>query len=195
MRGARTQQGFTLLEILIALAVFAVLSVMAYGGLSSILDAQAATNPRAKQLGQLQSAIYQINEDLNQVVNRSVRDELGSPEPAFSRGHGSELLVFTRSLPSWGQQIAANNLQRVSYRFEDGALYRQVWTILDRTPQTVYRKRKLLEAEQVQVSVYDSESHLWQPFVGNPEVLPPAVQLELQLPGLGVVKHAFLLNP
>lgn len=195
MTGMRTQQGFTLLEILIALAVFAVLSVMAYGGLSSILDAQAATNPRARQLGQLQSAVYQINEDLSQVVNRSVRDELGGPEPAFSQGHGSELLVFTRSVPSWGQQIAANSLQRVSYRFENGTLYRQVWTILDRTPQTVFRKRKLLDAERIQFNVYDRESHLWQPFQGNAEKLPAALQLELQLAGLGAVKHAFLLNP
>jgi len=191
----RQAHGFTLLEILIALAVFAVLAVMAYGGLRAILQAQAGTDPRAKQLGQLQSAIYQLNEDLNQAVNRNVRDELGGPEPAFSQGRGSELLVFTRSVPSWGQQTAANELQRVSYRFENGALYRQVWTILDRTPQTLFRRRKLLEVEQVQVNVYDPKAHLWQPFQGKLEKLPAAVQLEFQLAGLGAVKHAFLLNP
>ena len=91
------QQGFTLLEILIALAIFAIMSMMAYAGLAAILDARASTVPRSQQLAQLQTTLYLFNEDLNQVINRPIRDQFGSSEPAFSIGRGNEILFLTRT--------------------------------------------------------------------------------------------------
>ena len=186
-------QGFTLLEILIALAIFAIMSMMAYAGLAAVLDARAATEPRSEQMAQLQTTLYLLNEDLSQAINRPIRDELGSAEPAFSGGRGNEILVFTRRVPTWSSYSAANSLQRVSYRFENGALYRQVWTLPDRTPQTQYRRRKLINAEQVTVRFYNEESQTWLPFNGSSGGMPKALEIGFNLAGLGSIQRSFLL--
>jgi general secretion pathway protein J len=191
--GLNRQQGFTLLEILIALAIFAIMSMMAYAGLASMLDAHATTEPRSKQMAQLQATWYLFNEDLSQAINRPIRDELGSQEPAFSTGRGNELLVFTRNVPQWSS-YGENNLQRVSYRFENGVLSRQVWTLPDRTQQTQYRRRKLLNAEQVDVKYYDEESQIWLPFTGSKGALPNAIEISFKLADLGVVRRSFLIH-
>jgi len=186
-------QGFTLLEILIALAVFAVMSIMAYAGLSAILQAHEATKPRAEQLAQLQNTWYLFNEDLSQVTDRPIRDELGSAEQAFSRGRGNELLVFTRRTPSWTSHTTRNTLQRVSYRFEAGSLYRYVWDLLDRTPETQYRRRKLLNAEQVDIKIYDEKENSWLPFSDSKASIPKAVEISVNLKTLGNIRRSFLI--
>ena len=186
-------QGFTLLEILIALAIFAVMSMMAYAGLAAVLNARAATEPRSQQMAQLQTTLYLLNEDLSQAINRPIRDELGSTEPAFSSGRGNEILVFTRSVPTWSGNGAANSLHRVSYRFENGVLYRQVWTLPDRTRQTQYRRRKLMTAEQVSIKFYSEESQTWLPFNGSGGS-PEALEISFNLTGLGSIQRSFLIH-
>jgi general secretion pathway protein J len=188
------QQGFTLLEILIALAIFAIMSMMAYAGLAAVLDARAATQPRSEQMAQLQMTLYLLNEDLSQAIKRPIRDELGSTEPAFSSGRGNEILVFTRSVPTWSIDGADNSLQRVSYSFENGALYRQVWTLPDRTPQTQYRRRKLINAEQVGVNFYDEASQTWLPFNGGNGGAPKAIEIRFNLASLGSIQRSFFLH-
>ena len=71
------QRGFTLLELLVALAIFALVSVMAYGGLASVLDQQFATDEIAGQLARLQKTYLLLQRDFEQLVPRPVRDEYG----------------------------------------------------------------------------------------------------------------------
>ena len=185
------QQGFTLLEILIALAIFAVMSMMAYAGMAAILDARASTVPRAQQLAQLQTTLYLLNEDLSQVIKRPIRDQLGSSEPAFSIGRGNEILVFTRTVPSWLANSSETNLLRVSYSLEKEALYRRVWTIPDRTQQTEYRRRKLLVTQGVTIKGFSSKTKAWGEIVGE---IPQALDMSFKLDGLGSVHRTFLIH-
>jgi len=185
------QQGFTLLEILIALAIFAVMSMMAYAGLAAVLDARASTVPRAQQLAQLQTTLYLLNEDLSQVINRPIRDQMGSSEPAFSIGRGNEILVFTRTVPSWSMNSSENNLLRVSYSLEKEALYRRVWTIPDRTQQTEYRRRKLLVTQGVTIKGFSAKTKTWGGIVDE---IPQALDISFKLDGLGSVHRTFLIH-
>lgn len=185
------QQGFTLLEILIALAIFAIMSMMAYAGLAAILDARASTVPRAQQLAELQTTLYLLNEDLSQIINRSIRDEFGKTEPAFSVGHGNEIVVFTRTVPSWSNDAGTNSLLRVSYSLEKDVLYRQVWSLPDRTQQTEYRRRKLMTLKSVVLTTYDPSTQTWEPFTGG---IPTALDLSFNLDGLGTIHRSFLIN-
>ncbi|QPK64727.1 type II secretion system minor pseudopilin GspJ [Methylomonas sp. LL1] len=191
--GPLANRGFTLLEILIALAVFAIMAAMAYAGLTAVLDTRQATETRSGSLSQLQQLLYLLNEDLSQAVQRPVRDELGTEQPAFSGGNGEELLTFTRSLPDWLDSPNRSHLQRVSYRHENGAIYRQVWNILDRTQQTQSRRRKILDSDSVELRFYGKEwSNNW-PAVGG--VIPKAVEVKLGQAGLGEVRRLFLVYP
>jgi len=185
------QQGFTLLEIVIALAIFSVMSMMAYAGLAAMLDARASTVPRAQQLAQLQTTLYLLNEDLSQVIKRPIRDQLGSSEPAFSIGRGNEILVFTRTVPSWLANSSETNLLRVSYSLEKEALYRRVWTIPDRTQQTEYRRRRLLVTQGVTIKGFSAKTKTWGEVVGE---IPQALDISFKLDGLGSVHRTFLIN-
>ena len=185
------QQGFTLLEIVIALAIFSVMSMMAYAGLAAMLDARASTVPRAQQLAQLQTTLYLLNEDLSQVIKRPIRDQLGSSEPAFSIGRGNEILVFTRTVPSWLANSSETNLLRVSYSLEKEALYRRVWTIPDRTQQTEYRRRKLLVTQGVTIKGFSAKTKTWGEVVGE---IPKALDISFKLDGLGSVHRTFLIH-
>ena len=100
------QRGFTLLELLIAMAIFAIMAVMAYGGLKTVLATRQAVTERAAELRQLQQTLQLLNEDLLQALPRSIRDELGDPEPAFIGGRSQLLLSLTRSMAqNWGKQL------------------------------------------------------------------------------------------
>lgn len=185
-------RGFTLLEILIAMAVFAIMAAMAYAGLRAVLDARAGTEQRSDSIAALQQTLYLLNEDLAQALPRSIRDELGSEQPAFSGGNGEELLTLTRSVPEWSELSIRSDLQRVSYRLENGSLYRQVWIVLDRTQQTQFRRKKLLNVSAFELRFYGSDWMTHWPAEGSG--LPKAVEANFNLAGLGDMRRLFLVR-
>ncbi len=186
----KTCRGFTLLEILVAMAIFAIMSVMAYSGLRVLLDARAATSLRSERLAELQIALYLIGEDLAQSIARPVRDEYGVQETGAHGGISGELLTLTRSVPAWSAYQAGSRLQRISYRFEQGALYRLAWTTLDRTQQSEYRRRKLIDLEQIQLRFFDDDwTDSW-----SSDYAPKAVEIVFTINGLGDIKRLFFIH-
>lgn len=185
-------KGFTLLELLIAMAIFAIMATMAYGGLSTVIDTRQATQGRAEQVRQLQQALYQLNEDLQQAVPRPVRDELGDHEAEFRGGNGQELLSLTRATPELLPTSEASRLLRISYRFESGKLYRLVWNVLDRTQQSRPLRKRILQADAVHIRFFGSEwTTNWPVASGG---LPKAVEVTVGLSGLGEIRRGFWLR-
>ncbi len=123
--------GFTLIELLVALMIFAVLSVMAYGGLNLVLDTRERVAARTDLLAELQMGFTLIGRDLEQAINRGVRDEFGDPMVAMVANGGR--MEFTRA--GWRNPagLPRSELQRVSYRLDDDELKRITWPTLDRT--------------------------------------------------------------
>jgi general secretion pathway protein J len=184
--------GFTLLELLIAMAIFAIMAGMAYGGLKTVIDTRQATQARAARVRQLQQALYLLNEDLLQALPRSVRDELGGDEPAFRGGNGLELLSLTRVAPELPGDGGRGRLLRVSYRFESGKLYRLVWNTLDRTQQSQPLRKQILDADGMQIRFFGGEwVGSWPLSAG---AIPRAVEVEFSLSGLGEVRRGFWLR-
>ena len=69
----KTQHGFTLIELMIALAIFAVLSAMTYGGLRAVLNARNQSDQQAERLATLQTALVIMGRDIEQATPRSIR--------------------------------------------------------------------------------------------------------------------------
>lgn len=141
MRAAR---GFTLLELLVAISIFAVLAVLSYGSVRHMLTFDDGLQRATRRYEALRFAVVMMEQDLGAVAPRSVRDALGESEPALRAGLKGELLTFTRRVPEVGHFDGGPALRRVRYRVEGGSLYRDVWQVLDRTPDTSFHTQRLL---------------------------------------------------
>ena len=80
------QMGFTLMELLIAITVFAILSTITYSGLKTVLDTEQQTSQHMELLSQVQIALNLIQRDIEQAVSREVRDEFGDSLPSMRSG-------------------------------------------------------------------------------------------------------------
>ena len=192
------QRGFTLLELLVALAIFALVSVMAYGGLASVLDQQFATDDIAAQLARLQKTYLLLQRDFEQVVPRPVRDEYGDTLAPLL---GDSQLQFTRG--GWSNPAGhpRSSLRRVAYRLEDQELTRYAWSVLDRAQNSEPLEQPLLDGVTEISSRYLVENDEWQDSwppatvaaIGDTETfsLPLAVEIQLEHERFGVVTWLF----
>ncbi len=132
---ARPRNGFTLIEVLVALAVFGVLSVMGYMALGQTLSNADLLGERMQRLEAIQRTIRYLDSDLMQAAPRPVRGLLGDGyEPAIRSSFGSEYaLEVTHGGWTNPAGLPRGTLQRSAYRIEDGELIRYHWRVLDRT--------------------------------------------------------------
>lgn len=190
--------GFTLLELLVVLAIFAVLSVMAYGGLSTVLTARAQVAQALERTSALQKGYLRLRNDFQQLRGRAVRDNYGEPQPALVAER--DTVEFTRS--GWRNPLSLprSALERVAYRFEDGRLVRLSWRVLDRAPDSEPAELTVFEqVEEARWRFLDGKLE-WQDrwptqaatVAGTADPDPPrAVELTLLFKDLGEVRYLF----
>jgi general secretion pathway protein J len=128
-------RGFTLIEVLVALAIFAILAALAYGTLNQTLLSAELLNDRMDRLQAIQRTMRMLDDDLRQLAPRPVRDELGDNfRPALDTGFQSGFAIeLTRGGWSNPAVLPRSTMQRVGYRIEDNELIRYQWFTLDRT--------------------------------------------------------------
>jgi general secretion pathway protein J len=149
-------RGFTLLELLVALAIFAVIAVMAYSGLDTLLTARFETEQHAKQLARLQMAFVWLGRDIEQHINRPIRNQYGDKEAAL-QGTISQLELTRAGWRNPAQQ-ERSSLQRVAYHLENNILWRSYWRILDRAQDSSPIKMELLNAvNEIQLRYLDEQ--------------------------------------
>lgn len=128
-------RAFTLIEVMVSLAIFAILAALCYGALGRTLESAEMLNGRMDRLQAIQRTMRLLTEDLQQLAPRPIRDELGeSFRPALDTGFQSGFaLELTHG--GWSNPIVLprGTLQRSAYRMEDDELIRYHWMVLDRT--------------------------------------------------------------
>ena len=138
-------RGFTLIELMIAILIFAMISTAAYRLLDSVSRAERITSGLFDKLDDQQRALTIIEKDLLQLAPRPIRNEFGDSENALqSPGQDDVLIDFTRF--GWRNPLneIRSNLQRVTYNLEDGELARYYWLMLDRAPDPVVIRQVLM---------------------------------------------------
>ncbi len=145
----RVERGFTLVEVLIALAVTAVVATLAYSSLGAVINSVEGTRVSANRITELDRAWNIISRDLRHFVPRPVRDEFGELEPAMQGGPAARfLLSFTRSGWHNPNNQPRSELQRINYVLEDESLWRESYVVLDRAPNTEPRRVQLASGVQ-----------------------------------------------
>src|SRR5215213_4131514 len=143
-------RGFTLVELLIALFITAIMFAMGYGAVNQTVNNSGALEEQQARLLEVQTAMRVLTQDLQQIAARPVREPIGSnwqaalvaDEPTNSPS--MPLLSFTRT--GWANPAGLQRpaLQRVSYFFENDTLRREHLPVLDATLSSQPIKRELL---------------------------------------------------
>jgi general secretion pathway protein J len=195
------QQGFTLLELLISLSIFALIGAMAYGGLQQVLQQQQATEENAQQLADLQKAYRIMQRDLEQLVNRGIRNEYGDAVAALVGGSGYNGIEFSRAGYANPAGFLRSNLQRIAYVPDQDTLIRRTWRVLDRAQDSSPDEEVLIEGLQQFTIRFLDDADEWQDNwppqqtqSGDTRVieLPRAAQVEILLDDIGTLSWIFV---
>jgi general secretion pathway protein J len=201
----RRGRGFTLIEVLVALAVFGVLSVVAYMALGQTLSNADLLGERMARLEAIQRTIRYLDSDLMQAAPRPVRGLLGDGyEPAIRTSFASEYaLEVTHGGWTNPAGLPRGTLQRSAYRIEDDELIRYHWRVLDRTINNEPIETVLLdgvESIEFRYLTTDGEgSEQWPPAnVAGPAAFrlrPRAVEVVLTLFNEGEIRRLVEVAP
>lgn len=184
-------RGFTLVEMLVAVAIFAVASALAYGGLSTLVAARAQIDAGNERLGRLQFAIGLIERDIRSIADRAVRENQGSDRPALD-GQASQI-ELTRFGHANSLGLVRAELERVGYALVDGELLRRRYAVLDRAPGTRPDDTVLLEdidRFELRYRARDGrELRQWPPPRDEVTALPRAVEVRIASAQFGEIRR------
>ena len=204
------QRGFTLVEILIAIAIFAFIGVASTAVLTTVIDSDELSSARFEKFQRLQRAVTTIERDMQQAVPRAVRTD-GQTNTIVMRGGESDEsdndgIAFVRS--GWQNpqmMLPRSTLQAVAYRVRDGKLERLYTNYVDNVVGTEPKVRVLLEdisefkiefiadIDEEENSLSDNDELNWrESFVGA--TLPKAIAFEFVSDDFGRIRREFTLS-
>ncbi len=198
------QSGFTLLEILIAVMITAIMAAMAYTGLNSILDSSHHTQTRDERFTRIQLSMNYLVRDLRHILARSSRDSFGEPHPSIETPiDGSYLISFSRTGWSNPADKDRSHLQRVAYALENGELVRYHWNHIDQGPGAEpYRMVLLDQVDTLNFEFLDEKLDAlreWPPvdLVDQDRIdapVPVGIRFSLTLPDWGPLTRTLALQ-
>ena len=177
-------RGFTLIEVLIALTIMALIGVLAYRAMAALTDGEARLAQETSRWTTLDALFARVEADLRAAVPRSVRHG-DAREPAFDAGVdavGNATLTLTRAGSEFDDGPGSGG-QRIGYRLRDGTVDIAYWPALDNVAGAQPLVYPLL-AGVVQLRIgYLTHDGRWiaqWPVLGEPDV-PTAARVELLL--------------
>ncbi|MBF0291972.1 MAG: type II secretion system minor pseudopilin GspJ [Nitrospinae bacterium] len=185
--------GFTLLELLVAMAVFAVIGTVAYAGLDSATVTEMKIDEEGRKWKNLSFFFGHLEKDLACFVDRPVTGEDGARLRAMvgkttDKSGKSMELAFTRL----GKGAEGSVPKRVGYRLNEDRIEALFWPSLDLAPGT---KPDIYEAMHG-VSVFEVNLNcngIWGPDCVS-DVLPKAVEVKLELKSGEKIRRIFFLR-
>jgi general secretion pathway protein J len=201
-------RGFTLIELMVALFILAIVVVMANGAVNQALNTKGDLEKRQERLLAVQTAMRLMAQDFGQLSSRPVRDPTGDNRlPVLKSGQTTQpYLTFTRG--GWANPAGVQrpSLQRVMYVLEGKKLRREHWPVLDAMLATQTVKRELLDGVKSVQFRYMDLTRQWRdqwPPQGVPVAAAPgagdvtlrarpiAVEVTIDLDDWGKVKRVF----
>ena len=194
-------RAFSLIELLVAMTVFAALAAAAYGGLAQIARTCGALAVQQDRFANVMRAVSSLERDLRQAVSRSVR--AGSASAVLPALAGtSNAIEWTRLGYANPRAEARSHLQRVSYALDGAALRRARWAVLDRAPASTPQSSLLLDrAGRLQLRYLGCDGawrEAWPPSsvpacagvgIEPNDLLPQAVEFRFAPEGLGDIRR------
>ena len=202
---SKPARGFTLIEILVAMAIFALLSALAYGSLGQIITSSEVLSARMDRLQAIQRTMRLMSQDFLQLSPRPIRSELGEGFAAALRSDFESGFAIELTRAGWNNPMVLprGTLQRAAYRLEEDELIRYHWRVLDRTLSNEVIGVTLLDDVESVAFLFLQENGDWTdqwPPLGRQGPLglrlrPRAVQVVLTLVDEGEITRIIEVAP
>ena len=196
--------GMTLLELLIATAIFSLVATAAYAALSQGLFIQDRLQEQRRFWQHFETVFNLMHNDLDQALDLTPRVAGRNGFDGYAYGNSvvyENMLEFTRSVNTDFHAGPASPFLRVGYRLDNGALYRRTWARLDQPYETGAADNLLLEGVSDVRLRYLASADLWltrwPPPLGMeaPSSLPSAVEMTVELEDGGIYRWLFHVGP
>jgi general secretion pathway protein J len=195
MKNKQESYGFTLIEILITLFIFSILSVILISALGNVINIQSGTENKARRLRQLQLTLLIMSRDIEQAVNRPIINSSGKEEGAFI-GKPDSFALTHMGLANPPGTVARGSLQRSAYTLNENGLSRLTWLTLDQASKAKPLSRHLLDnVSKLHFEYLDQQGRFYDqwPLADN-EVLPVGVKVNLTIKKWGNVTQFYLIS-
>jgi general secretion pathway protein J len=193
---AANARGFTLIEALLALAIFAVIAVLSYRATAAMSEGEAQLSSEAQRWRTLESLFTRFEADIRQAIPRAAR--AGSQrEPAWvgTAFDGHAALAFTRAGSEFVIEPNASG-QRLGYRLNGNRLELAYWPAIDHEATARPAIYPLVDGISGFDLEYLTRAGQWRdrwPLLGE-EDLPRAVKLTLTLEDGNRIDRLFTLR-
>ena len=191
-------KGFTLLEVIIAIALFSVISMASFAVFETVLNSDTISKERTTRINELQRGFLIIERDMLQIAKRSIRLNGEAPSKGFlhtdenSFSSSEQALGFVRS--GWtnpGLLLPRSNMQSVAYQLNDNVLERIHFNFVDAVQGEEPKVRPLIsKVEKIDFEFYYGKE--WQEKLQK-NILPLAIAIELETSDYGVIRRQFLV--
>jgi len=191
-------QGFTLLEVLIAIAIFSVISMASFSIFETVLNSDTATRTRTDRINELQRGFLIIERDMLQIARRSVRLNGEAPQSGFlhtdneSYAATEQALGFVRH--GWtnpGLLLPRSDMQSVAYQLNENTVERVHFNFVDAVLGEEPKVRPLIsQVEKLDFEFYDGKK--WQKTLQE-NTLPMAIAIELDTTDYGIIRRQFIV--
>jgi general secretion pathway protein J len=190
-RNVKRCKGFTLFEMVIAVSIFALMGVIAFGGLGQMTRTGQAVADANDRLSDLQFAVVYFNREWIQVSPRRIRNQFGDEEPNIDID--DNVITFTRS--GWSNLLGQrrSTLQRVQYLLLDDKFVRRHWRSLDQGIAEQPIQTVLLDnVESMEVEFQDGRGKSIEEWPRGPgsdsdSGEPILLKFRLELPDMGEI--------
>lgn len=193
-----TQQGFTLLEVLIAIAIFSVVSLASFTIFDTVLRGDENSKLRSERQNELQRAFLLMERDFTQIAKRSMRVNGEAPGKNFLQTSDDSFLADEQAIAfvrnGWtnpGLLLPRSDMQSVAYRITDETLQRLHYNFVDAVVGQEPRIRPLItQVTSLAFEFYDGKR--WQKQWSG-ETLPQAIAIEIETEDYGLIRRQFLV--
>jgi general secretion pathway protein J len=180
------EDGFTLVELLVALFITAILFAMGYGAVNQAMANKGAIEEQNRRLLEVQTTMRLMAQDFEQAVPRPVREPLGGENwlPAFesqaaAQGTDRQAALVSLTRTGWANPagIQRATLQRVSYVLDEKTLHRDHSLVLDAAQTNELVRRDLLTNVKSVTLRFMDGSRKWIDQWPSPSIVSPDPRL------------------
>ena len=192
----QTKLGFTLLEVLIAMAIFSLISLAGVTILNTVINSKENSAKHIARLNEIQRAFLIMERDFLQISRRSIRIAGEKPLTGFihtdQQNFDSTSLAFVRG--GWrnpGLVMPRSDMQSVAYQLKGNTLERLHFNFVDAIEDQKPKKRPLLSQVNSVIFEYYLDNKWEKQLTGKG--LPEAIAIEVDLADYGVIRREFLV--